>query len=528
MLKISNIKVRADKKLNTDILKEKAAKALKTSIKAIKNISIEKKSIDARDKENVFYLLSLNVEIENENRYLKIKNVSVFKENIYTIPQNRCSLSPVVAGFGPGGMFAALLLAKAGARPIVLERGKSVEERQSDIDRFFETGKLNTESNVQFGEGGAGTFSDGKLTTNTKDFRHKFILKTFVEFGADNEILYDAKPHIGTDYLIKVVKNIREEIIRLGGQVLFESKFKGFVSENGVLSAVKYENNGEEYEIKTNSLILAIGHSARDTFYDLKNQNIKMEQKPFSMGVRIEHKQDFINKSQYGKFAEFLPPASYKLAAHLPNGRNVYSFCMCPGGVVVAASSEDERLAVNGMSYFARNGENANSALLVSIQPEDFGTEDVLGGVELQRKIEHLAFVEGGRNYNAPVQKVGDFLKGEPSKEIGSVKPSYRPKVTPGNFENIFPEFMCNSLREGIKVFDKQIKGFAQEDAVLTAVESRSSSPVRILRGDDYNSVSIKGIYPCGEGCGYAGGIMSAATDGLRCGEAVLKNNSDK
>ena len=403
------------------------------------------------------------------------------------------------------------------------ERGKAVEERQADIDKFFETGVLDTESNVQFGEGGAGTFSDGKLTTNTKDFRHSFILKTFVEFGAPEEILYEAKAHIGTDYLIKVVKNIREEIIRLGGTVLFDSKMTEVISENGTLTGVKYVNNGVEKEIKTNSLILAIGHSARDTFYSLKEQNIKMEQKPFAMGVRIEHKQDFISESQYGKFAKYLPPASYKLVAHLPNGRNVYTFCMCPGGVVVAASSEEERLAVNGMSYFARDKENANSALLVSIQPEDFGTDDVLGGVELQRKIEHSAYVEGGENYNAPVQKVGDFLKSQKTLELGDIKPSYKPAVTPSDFKNIFPDYMYEALQEGIKTFDKQIKGFAQDNAIMTAVESRSSSPVRIVRNTDFNSVSIKGLYPCGEGCGYAGGIMSAATDGLKCGEAVLK-----
>ena len=523
MLKISNVKIKADVKVNKEILAKKVGKILRVSCNAIKDLSIVKKSIDARDKENVFYLFSLKFDVENEDKYLKLKDVSKYKEVLYTIPENKCINPPIVVGFGPAGMFASLLLARAGANPIVLERGKAVEERQADIDKFFETGVLDTESNVQFGEGGAGTFSDGKLTTNTKDFRHSFILKTFVEFGAPEEILYEAKAHIGTDYLIKVVKNIREEIIRLGGTVLFDSKMTEVISENGTLTGVKYVNNGVEKEIKTNSLILAIGHSARDTFYSLKEQNIKMEQKPFAMGVRIEHKQDFISESQYGKFAKYLPPASYKLVAHLPNGRNVYTFCMCPGGVVVAASSEKERLAVNGMSYFARDKENANSALLVSIQPEDFGTDDVLGGVELQRKIEHSAYVEGGENYNAPVQKVGDFLKSQKTLELGDIKPSYKPAVTPSDFKNICPDYMYEALQEGIKTFDKQIKGFAQDNAIMTAVESRSSSPVRIVRNTDFNSVSIKGLYPCGEGCGYAGGIMSAATDGLKCGEAVLK-----
>ena len=520
MLKISNVKIKADVKVNKEILAKKVAKILRVSANAIKDLSIVKKSIDARDKENVFYLFSLKVDIENEDRYLKLKDVSKYKEISYAIPENKCINSPVVVGFGPAGMFASLLLARAGAKPIVLERGKAVEDRQADINKFFETGVLNTESNVQFGEGGAGTFSDGKLTTNTKDFRHSFILKTFVEFGAPEEILYEAKAHIGTDYLIKVVKNIREEVIRLGGIVLFDSKMTEVISENGTLTGVKYISNGAEKEIKTNSLILAIGHSARDTFYALKEQNIKMEQKPFAMGVRIEHKQDFISESQYGKFAKYLPPASYKLVAHLPNGRNVYTFCMCPGGYVVNASSEDGKLAVNGMSYHARDGKNANSAIIVTVTPKDYGSEHPLAGVRFQQLLEERAYQVG--KGAVPVQCFGDFCENKVTEHFGKIEPQIKGAYTFANVRAIFPKEIGDSIEEGIKVFDRQIHGFAKDDTVLSGVESRTSSPVRIPRNQELHLENLR-IYPCGEGAGYAGGITSAAMDGIKVAEMIAK-----
>ncbi len=522
MLRISNIKISANITPDINILKKKAEKILKTKITDIK---IAKKSIDARKKNDVHYLFSVDVNVANEKKYLKYKNVSSTPIYKYTVPKSDLKKSPVITGFGPAGMFAGLILAYSGAKPIIIERGYSVEKRQQAIDKFWQTGILDTKSNVQFGEGGAGTFSDGKLTTGISDERCYYVLEKFVEFGAPKEILYLSKPHIGTDILIKIVRNIRNEIISHGGQVLFEHTMTDIIMDNGSVKGVTAEHKGKNITIDTDNIILAIGHSSRDTFEKLKSLNIKMEQKPFAMGVRIEHKQSMINKAQYGEFAEFLPPADYKLTTHLENGRSAYTFCMCPGGVVVAAASEDNRLVTNGMSYYKRDGENANSALLIGIRPEDFASDDVLSGMYMQRTIESKAFKEGGSNYNAPVQTVGDFLQGINTKALGNVIPSYKPGVTPADFKNIFPDFMYESLQLALNEMDKKIKGFADSNAVLTAVESRSSSPVRILRDkESFNSLSLKGLYPCGEGCGYAGGIMSAAVDGIKCAEAILKS----
>ncbi len=526
MIKVSNIKIPADITPTTDILKQKAAKFLRVKPTQIQSLEIAKKSIDARDKNDVHYLFSLNIKIENENKFLKLKNVSVVKPFIYEIKKSHSEKRPVIVGFGPAGLLAALVLARAGLNPIVIEQGKKVDERQKDIETFFKTGILNTSSNVQFGEGGAGTFSDGKLTTGIKDPRCRFVLEEFVKAGAPKEILYLAKPHIGTDKLVGVVKNIREEIISLGGEIRFNSLFTDITFKNGNVYGIRVKSDNTDYEIETDNVILAIGHSARNTFEMLAKKNIAMEQKPFAMGVRIEHNQSKINKAQYGRFADSLPAADYKLAVHLPNGRSAYTFCMCPGGVVVAAASEEERLVTNGMSYFARDGKNSNSALLIGINTSDFGSDDVLAGVKLQRELEHKAYISGGGGYKAPVQLAGDILAQRPSKNLGEIEPTYKPLVTPTDLREVFPDYIYSSLRMGIAEMDKKIEGFADPSAVLTAIESRSSSPVRILRGKDLNSLSVKGLYPCGEGCGYAGGIMSAAVDGVKCAEMIIKHGN--
>ena len=417
-----------------------------------------------------------------------------------------------------------------GYRPILLERGASMEERQKDVQDFWKTGKLNPESNVQFGEGGAGTFSDGKLNTLVHDThnRGKEVLRLFVKYGAPESILYDAKPHIGTDILAKVVKNIREAIISMGGEVRFHTKVTGIrtkrsidFSDEPALAMLHLEdtrtNIGED--LLTDVAVLAIGHSARDTFGLLNLSDIKMEPKPFAVGVRVEHSQDMIDESQYGKNApESLPAAAYKLTAKTKEGRGVYTFCMCPGGYVVNASSEENRLAVNGMSYSGRNGKNANSAVIVTVSPEDFPEKGVLGGLAFQRQLEEAAFAEG--QGKIPVQLFGDFKKNVPSSSAGAIAPQMKGAYSWGNVRSIFPEFIARCLEEGITEFGKKIPGYDRDDAVLSGVESRTSSPVRILRDETLQS-SVKGLYPCGEGAGYAGGITSAAMDGLKVAEAV-------
>ena len=379
---------------------------------------------------------------------------------------------------------------------------------------------MNTESNVQFGEGGAGTFSDGKLTTNTHNIRIKKVINEFIEAGGGEELDYMSKPHVGTDRLIGILRNIRKKIEGLGGEYRFQNKLTSINHSDGRLQGIKVSGPDGEYLMETDYLILAVGHSARDTFYMLNEKKIEMQQKPFSVGVRIEHKQDMINKSQYGKLADELPPAEYKINVKSSNGRGVYTFCMCPGGVVVPAASEDGFLAVNGMSYYKRNKENANSAVLVNVYPEDFRGDDVLAGVEFQRRLEKKAFELGGGKYKAPVQLVGDFLKNKKSEKLGNVIPSYSIGYKLSNLNDCFPKFIAESLKEGIREMDKKIRGFAGFDSVITAVESRSSSPVRILRDEKMFS-SIKGLIPCGEGAGHAGGIISAAVDGIKCAEAL-------
>ena len=411
------------------------------------------------------------------------------------------------------------MLAQAGFAPILLERGEAVEERQKKVDHFWTTGELDTQSNVQFGEGGAGTFSDGKLNTLVKDNhgRSRFVLKTFVEFGANDDILYESKPHIGTDILVDVVRNMRNEIIQMGGDIRFNSQVTDLRITDGEVSAV--EVNHEQW-IDTKAVVLAIGHSARDTFQMLLDRQIPMRSKAFAVGVRVDHPQSLINENQYGKDCpDSLPAAAYKLTRKVADDRGVYSFCMCPGGYVVNASSEDEMTAVNGMSYNARAGENANSAMIISVRPEDFGSEEPLAGVEFQRKLERAAYREG--KGKIPVQLFGDFCKNQVSTALGDIRPNTKGEWTFGNVRSIFPEHLSAGLEEGIKGCEKLIPGFSREDALLLGVESRTSSPVRIERDNDHLQSEITGIYPCGEGAGYAGGIMSAAMDGIKVAEAI-------
>ncbi|MBQ8797101.1 MAG: hypothetical protein IJZ56_02785 [Oscillospiraceae bacterium] len=508
---------------NVAQLSFEAARMLKISNSRVKKVKIVRRSIDARKKPDVRIIYTIDVAVEgSENKILKqsgCKKAALAPVSFYRVPktdvqpQNR----PVVVGFGPAGMFAALVLSLAGLRPLVLERGEDAATRHQKVEHFFATGELDPKSNVQFGEGGAGTFSDGKLNTGVNNPRIGWILEQFVAAGAREDILFDAKPHVGTDVLLTVVQNIRQRIIFLGGEVRFNSQVTGICQENGNLTGL--EVNGEV--IPCEKAIFAIGHSARDTFQMLHDLGITMEPKPFSMGVRIEHSQKTVNKAQYGTDTLPLPAADYKLVKHLDE-ETVYTFCMCPGGYVVAAASEEGRVVTNGMSYADRDGENANAALLVTLNPRDFPYEGPLGGVRWQRELEEAAFAAGGKNYHAPAQRVGDFLAAVPSTNAGAVKPTYRPGVTWCDLHTVLPKKITAALEKAILMLDRNLKGFADPDAVLTAPETRSSSPVRILRNENKESATVAGLYPAGEGAGYAGGIMSAAIDGMQCAEALI------
>lgn len=520
MLRISQLKLPVTH--TQEQLEKKLLKMLRMSRKDLGQYYIRKRSLDARKKPELYYVYSIDVEIKNEERVLKSMKGKVQKVSVhpYCVPEHgteRLSDRPVIIGSGPAGLFCAYLLAREGYRPLIIERGALVRERRKDVEKFWETGVLDPSSNVQFGEGGAGTFSDGKLNTLVKDpaGRNRFVLETFVKFGAPEDILWEQKPHIGTDILIDVVETMRREIEKMGGEFRFHSQVTDLIPEEKVLII------NDEEKIRAGAAVLAIGHSARDTFYMLCERGFDMEAKAFAVGVRVEHPQRLIDENMYGRDNRGnLPAASYKLTEKLDNGRGVYTFCMCPGGYVVNASSEPGCLAVNGMSYHGRAGENANSAVIVTVTPQDYGTDHPLSGVEFQRELERRAWEEGS-GY-VPVQRFEDFCANKKTVELGCIKPNIKGHYRLGNVRNIFPEELSLSIQEGIGAMDHKIRGFADKDVLLSGVESRTSSPVRINRDDGFRS-NIPWVYPCGEGAGYAGGITSAAMDGVKVAEALVR-----
>ncbi|WP_284354260.1 NAD(P)/FAD-dependent oxidoreductase [Pseudomonas putida] len=531
MLRITELKLPLDHP--DEALREAIVQRLGISDEQLLSFNLFKRSYDARKKNSeLLFIYTIDLEASNEAellaKFADDHNIGVAPDVAYKYVGHApadIQERPIVVGFGPCGIFAGLLLAQMGFKPIILERGKEVRQRTKDTWGLWRKSVLNPESNVQFGEGGAGTFSDGKLYSQIKDPQHhgRKVLEEFVKAGAPDEILYINKPHIGTFRLTGMVEQMRQDMIALGAEVRFQQKVTDLLVEDGQLTGVVLES-GEQ--LHSRHVVLALGHSARDTFRMLHAKGVYMEAKPFSVGFRIEHPQTLIDKARLGKYAGHpkLGAADYKLVYHAKNGRSVYSFCMCPGGTVVAATSEPGRVVTNGMSQYSRNERNANSGIVVGIDPERDYPGGPLAGIELQERLEAHAYVMGGSNYQAPAQLVGDFVAGRASTALGSVEPSYKPGVTLGDLAPSLPDFAIEAIREALPAFDRQIKGYNLHDAVLTGIETRTSSPLRITRGEDYQSLNMKGLFPAGEGAGYAGGILSAGVDGIRIAEAVARD----
>ena len=526
MIRLSNVQLPLDH--NEQALESAVLGKLEISKAELVSFTVFRRGYDARKKNSIILIYTLDVETTKNDflieKFIADQLVKATPDMAYKFVAEAPGVleeRPVVIGFGPCGLLAGLVLAQMGYKPLILERGKAVRERTKDTFGFWRKKELNTESNVQFGEGGAGTFSDGKLYSQVKDPKHysRKVLDEFVQAGAPDEILFVSKPHIGTFKLVTMVEKMRAKIIELGGEIRFGCRVDDFAIENGQITGLTL-STGEQ--IHSKHIAIAIGHSARDTFKVLHEKGVYIEAKPFSVGFRIEHRQSVIDQARFGRNAgnEILGAADYKLVHHCKNGRSVYSFCMCPGGTVVAAASEEKCVVTNGMSQYSRNERNANSAVVVGIDPSDY-PGGPLAGLEFQRQLESNAYVMGGENYNAPAQTVGDFLKGKPTKDLGQVQPSYTPGITLTDLTDSLPDFCIEALREAIPAFNRKIKGFAADDALLTGVETRTSAPINIKRGENFQSINTKGLFPGGEGAGYAGGIMSAAIDGIKIAEAM-------